>query len=300
THTPSALAFGPAGKGARDPQRPRTGFVLHIAGLLVLGWTGTLFSFAVDRAHADAVPAAECAISLPGNAEDWLPQERRAGSRMCIGCVGDLWVDQPAGRPVEVAVNADAGPARQGTPDCSEANVLRFGFLDAILFREPMASSIPRQGVRISGACFNEALSLEGGILHHSLALTASHIPMLDLTNSRIEGDVRLSATTVIGPLKLDGARVEGALIVDSGARLSGVSLYGAKVGGNVVMRGTTVTSALDLDHAEIAGGFLASDNTRFSQIKAFGASIASDFDLRGSTVLGLLAVSNARIGGNL
>ncbi len=255
-------------------------------------WTG---------AHAASPQATtDCTVALPGKEIDWLPQELWAWNQICAGKVADL----AAARYTEGAADNSRGIGVHdvgASPDgCREARVLRPAFLDAVLFREPTASAVPRQGVRIAGACFTEDLDLDGGVTHHSLALTSSHIPGLNLTNARIEGDVRLTGSSIAGLLKLEGVKIDGVLAVDSGAKVANVNLYGAKVGGNVIMRGATVTSVVNLDHSEIGGGFLASDNAQFARIDAFGTNIASDLDLHGSSVLGLLVLSNAKIDGNL
>jgi hypothetical protein len=242
---------------------------------------------------------ASCHVSLPGKETDWLPQELWAWNQICAGKIADLEARmhaEAAGDSVASSPDAlDSAKAR-----CPEARILRPAFLDTILFREPVASAIPRQGVRIASACFTEGLNLDGGVARHTLALTWSRIPSLDLTNVRVQGDIRLTGSSIAGPLTLEGAKIEGVLAVDSHAKVASMSLYGAKVGGNVIMRGATVASLLNLDHSEIGGGFLASDSAQFARIDAFGTNIASDFDLHGSSVLGMLVLSNARIDGNL
>src|SRR5215472_3099015 len=218
------------------------GNLVHvIAGALALVWA-LYANFA--QANVDAVPPT-CSVSLPGPEEDWLPQERWAWAEVCAGRVADLRRrgSPPPGNSADLAPRASADPAEHA---CTDARILRPVFLDSILFREPLASAVPRQGIRIAGACFREPLSLRGGIVHHGVGLTESELPALDFVNTRIEGDLALDGTAIADLLDLDGSRIDNALTVSSGARISRMSLYGAKIGGNVVMRGAVVMSILD------------------------------------------------------
>ncbi len=75
-------------------------------------------------------------------------------------------------------------------------------FLETILLHDPWRSAIPRQGVRIAGAWFNDTVDFEGAGIAHELWLN----------RSRFTSNVDLRRVRTASLLPLNGSVINGTL----------------------------------------------------------------------------------------
>jgi hypothetical protein len=145
-------------------------------------------------------------------------------------------------------------------------------FLEAVLLQEPYRSALPRQGVRIVGAWFEEALALEDARLRSPLWLD----------RSRFEREVQLSNLRSMDSLSLEGSYFAQSL-----------SASRAQLGGWLNLSGAHCTGTLNLNELEVKAGL--SMNTAGAQTAQFAEVI-----LRGARIGGQLELSGARCTGRL
>jgi hypothetical protein len=141
----------------------------------------------------------------------------------------------------------------------TESDPLRVSsaFLEMILLHEPFRSMIPRQGVRIRGAHFNDVVDLSHATLDHDLWLNGSTFDRgLDLTDLHALGSLSFDESRVEGLLNMQGAIVDRDLFMDrvlfSGS--AGVRLVELKIGRSLHLEDAEVQGDLNMDTISIQG----------------------------------------------
>jgi hypothetical protein len=237
-----------------------------------------------DSRTADAVQAALTLSDQPGHTPPhpaWSPAEQWVWQRLCEGEIADF--------------NAREGkildPSHPAGWD--ETRTVRAAFLDTVLLREPYRSALPRQGVRLVGARFDEATALDEARLGH----------MLWLDHTRFEQEVQLSGVKSTESVSLEGAYfaqtldlsrvdIEGHLML-GGARVSGgLTLLGSRVGGQLDLHGGQCAGPLNLHGLEVKWHLLMHTQgdqvAQFADVDLLGARIGGQLNLRGARCTGM------------
>jgi hypothetical protein len=207
-----------------------------------------------------------------------------------------------------------------------ESRKLSHDFLKEILFREPYASALPTEGVRIVGAWFQEPLELASGRLNHQLRLEECRFEGLaSLTNLNVDGTLSLRGSVFYGErlgLDLGDAKISGRLDMSSATVSGRLDMQGLEVGEDIDMRGPNAAfQDVDLRDAEV-GGDLAMTGTKvegklemyrlevgdlFMNIASFGSPAgreagrpAEEVNIRRAKIGGQLDMSGATVSGTL
>ncbi len=174
---------------------------------------------------------------------DWSEPESWAWTEICEARIADF--------------NARYGRLDPQEPEgWDDKRKLGQSFLETILLHEPFRSAIPRQGVRIVGAWFEDPIDLAYAKFPHVVqldfsrfeasvdlsfikisaalfSLEGSKFGRVNLRNAKVDGQLNMSGATFEGPLYLDKLKVASSLLMSKGASLKkDVVLTNAKVGG--------------------------------------------------------------------
>ena len=226
---------------------------MYVASVINLAAWISLGSQSTAAASGASLPDEPCSIKA---LQSWNDAEKWVWERVCGGNVADLKEQAGDGRDLPVA-DADLWDERR---------LLTPEFLESVLFQNPWAAAVPRQGVRIKGAWFQEKIDISGGRFENTLGLDDSrlmgaNLPEFEGHRLTFDGSFFVRANKESGGLMLDSAKIAGDLSM-RGAVLRELSLDRAKIGGDVSvedarvqdlgMVGIQVNGNLSLDSAEI------------------------------------------------
>src|SRR5262245_8110385 len=173
--------------------------------------------------------------------------------------------------------------------------------LEAILLYEPFRSVLPRQGVHIIGAWFQEPLDLAYATLVHRLALEGSRFEAdVDLTALRTSDIVDLSGSTVLGTLHMPGLHTSSVLFMGKEATFTTINLVDAKVDGRIDLSTATVTGHLDMNGLHVSGVLFMNDKATFATVDLMNAKVDGVLDLSAATVTGKLDMNGLHVGAGL
>ncbi|MFO1090041.1 MAG: hypothetical protein U1E46_10760 [Hyphomicrobiales bacterium] len=184
------------------------------------------------------------------------------------------------------------------------------------------------KGVRISGAWISGLLDLEGcriprdlglkdcrfdaapvlrSAVIDSLFLDGSHLPGLQADRLEARGDMTLRAADVSGEVRLAGARIGGALILDGAsiAQPGGLALVAEDLSArSVEMRAANVRGGVDVGRSRIGADLDLAGATieNAGQVALDGEAVEADGDLvlRRAVIAGEVKLASARLGGDL
>ena len=161
--------------------RSRSMLTLIVLLVIILPWRTIREARAASQQSKAALPAAPCPIAALAT---WTPQETWVWSQVCRGKEADF----------NTALDYGDKLSPKELKGWQSKRVLRSIFLEAILLYEPFRSVLPRQGVHIIGAWFQEPLDLAYATLVHRLAIEGSRFEAdIDLTALRTSDIVDLS-----------------------------------------------------------------------------------------------------------
>jgi uncharacterized protein YjbI with pentapeptide repeats len=256
-----------------------------------------------EEASAMALPGEECRV-LPR--ESWSDLEKWVWQEIGSGCVADI----------NVHLGKTAGPEKPD--DWGTDRRLSSAFLETILLHDPWQGAIPRQGVRIVAARFDEEVNLENARITPELWLDRTRFAAgvrlrslradsflslegsrfadaLDLSSAKVDA-LNLDGATVGGTLILNSARIEGHLFMRKRAQFADVDLRQAKVGGGVDMSGAIVSGTLNLNSAMIEASLFMREGAQFADVDLHQAKVGGQLDMSGATVGGTLNLNGAEI----
>jgi hypothetical protein len=193
----------------------RYSIMLTLTALLVimLPWRTILEARAASQQSKAALPAATCPIAALST---WTPQETWVWSQVCRGKEADF----------NTALDYGDKLSPKELKGWQSKRVLRSVFLEAILLYEPFRSVLPRQGVHIIGAWFQEPLDLAYATLVHRLAIEGSRFEAdVDLTAVRTSDIVDLSGSTVLGTLHMPGLHTSSVLFIGKEATFTTIDV---------------------------------------------------------------------------
>jgi uncharacterized protein YjbI with pentapeptide repeats len=238
-----------------------------------------------EKARELALPGEECRAAPHTG---WSDLEAWVWHQVGSGRIADI--NQKLGRTADPKQPEEWGPER----------LLRPRFLETILLHGPWRSAIPRQGVRIVGALFDETVDLVDADVDHPLGLEKSLL-MADirLLRSRLKF-LSLSGSANHGKLNLDSASVDGNLYLRCGAALTKIDLRNAFVNGQISLICATVTGRMVLDSCIIKGSLLMRGMRTKASVRSVGARIDGQLDMKGATIKSKMIMEWISIGRSL
>lgn len=243
---------------------------------------------APKETFAAALPPTNCTEKPhPG----WTEAEQWAWRRICQG--------QPADFDLRYSLTLDPANKEQWTAAERRRRLLRPAFIDMILFQSPWKEALPRLGVTIKGALFEQDLSLYHGEITRPLALNNCRLEKnLHMAGCRTEHFLTFLGTVVLGNLNLVSLRAGPGLVL-SGGRFGAVNLTGAQVQGNLEMENTTVIGPAEMSGIKV-GRFLIMRQGKFQQTRMYMAEVGLQADLSQAVFAGMLSMNNLRVAGSI
>jgi hypothetical protein len=239
-----------------------------------------------EQASGPARPGEECRV--PPH-ESWSDLETWVWQEVGSGRIADI--NARLGKPADPKKPENWGPERR----------LSAHFLETLLLHDPWRGAIPRQGVRIVGALFDEPVNLVEAEIAHELWLDRSHFTSnVDFHRIRTRSLLSLRGSVVTGTLDMDSASIGGSLLMREGAEFAEVILRSAEIGGHLSLIGAKVTGTLTMDSASIGGSLFMREGAEFAEVRLVGAKIGDQLSLIGAKVTGTLDMDSASIGGAL
>ena len=167
------------------------------------------------------------------------------------------------------------------------------------MLKEPYRSLIPRHGVRISGARFNDKVDLAGAQIACALRIEDSLLDKgLDFSNLRTEHSVSLKSSSVTGNAEMDGLQTKISLVLQK-AKLTDVSLRDADIGTDLNLKGAIITSELDMETMHV-GGIVLATGGKFAGVNFSGAKVDNQLVMDESVVNGKLNMQDVQVGHSL
>jgi hypothetical protein len=245
----------------------------------------------------------------------WRPSEQWVWQRLCEGAIADFNARD------EKVLDPSNPTAWDDTRTVSTI------FLETVLLQEPYHSALPRQGVRIVGARFEEVFALEHARLGHMLWLDCTRFEQevqlsglnstntlslegsyfartLKLSGAQIEGRLVLRGARCTGLLDMEGLKVEASLFMDTvgsqTAQFAKVVLRSAQIGGELVLRGARCTGPLDMNGLKVEASLLMdtvdSQTAQFAEVVLRSARIGRQLVLDGTRCTGLLDMEGLKV----
>ena len=220
--------------------------------------------------------------------ESWSEPERWAWAEIRAGKIADFHA-----RLSELDPNEPEG--------WDQTRKLSQAFLETILVREPFKGAVPRQGVHIVGAWFEEPIDLVNAQIVPQLWLDHCRFESpVDFSGATFSSDLSFDGSTITGKLKMNGLQVDGDLVMRDGARFAEVVLVGARVGDQLVMGGSTFTGKLNMNGLKVDGSLFMDDGARFAEVDLGSAKVGGHLAMHGSTFTGTLDMNGLKLDGSL
>ncbi|MEU8464943.1 membrane-associated oxidoreductase [Streptomyces sp. NPDC029003] len=212
---------------------------------------------------------------------DLTPAERR------------VWEAFPRGDGVDFRAHPDDSSvdgAGWGPERTVRAEVLRALLLGAGPAEEGRVAGLKVKGAKIVGGldlryaavdhpirlrdCWFERAPLMYGARLRAVVLGYSTLPGLTAATVRVDVVLRLSCCHITGPVRLQGAKIDGGLF-----------LQGAVIG-RPARAGEADEPPLQLNHVEVATDIIANDLTVHGQLRLNGATVGGQVSLDGARLL--------------
>jgi hypothetical protein len=153
---------------------------------------------------------------------EWRPSEQWVWERLCEGEIADF-------------KDRDGKKLDPSDPTAwDDTRTVSTIFLETVLLQEPYCRAVPRQGVRIVGARFEEVFALEGARVGHILWLARTRFERkVTLSGVKSTSSLSLAGSCFAGRLDLNGLEVKGSLFMDR-AQFAEAVLDSAWIGGRL------------------------------------------------------------------
>ena len=220
----------------------------------------------------------------------WSESERWAWRQICQGQAADF----------DAALNTKRDSGRQ-TDDRFEDARRKLGadFLRTVLMREPFRSAVPPEGVRISGASFDEDVILRDAVLVRVLGIFDSRFRgKLEMNRLRTPTTVAFTGSTFEDKFSLHSVNIGGSLNMTR-SKFGEVVLKNAEIVGGLSMTDSSVTGRLDMDGSTVGGALFMRDAT-FADVVLTLATVGRQLSTRGSKFNGRLEMGSLSTGGSL
>ena len=262
--------------------------ILMVLLVIILPWRTIREARAASQPSKAALPAATCPLAALST---WTPQETWVWSQVCRGKEADF----------NTALDYGEKLSPKELKGWQSKRVLRSIFLEALLLDEPFRNVLPRQGVHIIGAWFQEPLDLAYATLVHRLAIEGSRFEAdVDLTALRTSAIVDLSGSTVLGALHMPGLHTRSVLYMGKEATFPTINFVDANVDGRIDLSTATVTGHLDMNGLHVGGVLFMNDKATFATVDLSKAQVDGVLDLSTATVTGELNMHNLHVGSDV
>jgi len=226
-----------------------------------------------------------------GSQTSWTPQERWVWNKVCSKEIADF--------NREAAYGGLLDP--KNPEGWNSDRRLSAEFLQTVLLSEPYRDVIPANGVRISGAWFQDSLDFS--------FVTLSHV--LWLSNCRFESDVLLrrletprlilfSGSKFVRKLNMNSVKIGQDLLMHDGAEFTEVDLTGAGIEGVLDTMSSKFTGKLNMGSLRVGQRLLMGPRAEFAEVDLIGAKIEGQVDMIGSKFTGKLEMNNLHVGQSL
>ena len=240
-----------------------------------------------ERNFGMALPGEKCRVSrLP----KWTEPEKWAWIEICEGRIANF--NKHLNEKLD-----PRNPAHDGK--WSDERKLSSRFLETILLHEPFRSAIPRQGVRIIGAYFSNAIDLTDASIERPLLLHKSRFrSQVYMTRLKTPTFISLEDSKFDDDLNMDSASVGGDLFMRR-AEFGEVILRGVEIDDQLDMEGATFKGKLNMDASSV-GVNLFMRKAAFREVNLRGAKVGDQLELVGSTFRGKLSMASISVGSSL
>ena len=199
----------------------------------------------------------------------------------------ECWVWQAVGQgqPARIDDFLDRkAPDPRSAPGWTVERRLSAAFLQTIAMHEPYLSALPRHGIEIIGAWFDEGLDLRDGRLKGGLWLHRCRFEKeVGFNGLKSESVISLEGSVFENELDMRGLEIEGGLYLRDGARFKQVNLYGSRIGRNASIRRSCFEGRLIMNAVKIGGNLLGFESTFHGDVGLKGAVVDGMADLRRS-----------------
>jgi cytoskeletal protein CcmA (bactofilin family) len=226
--------------------------------------------------------------------EAWSGAEKWAWTEICEGRIADF------NRRYELAEQLDPNKP-DGWDDETRDRQLSPAFLETVLLHEPWRSTIPRQGVRIVGALFSDALDLAHARLHRQLWLEYCVLESaVNATGLRVDGWFSLEGSSTVG-IDLSASDIRGHVSLSQATFKGDVDLRSANVSGHLSMIGSAFEDTVDMDSLKVAGSLFMRDGATFKgEVNLGSARVNGELSMAGSTFEGVVNMSSLEVASHL
>jgi hypothetical protein len=248
---------------------------------------------------AQPAPANESCSKLVDDA--WQDQEKLVWQRICVGGTADFNSESKYG--------GDLNPKKDQLP---ETRKISAKFLETILLSEKYRNALPRFGVHIVGARFDELIDLKNAVVAHEVRLDKCRLDKgIDLTGADLTYGIAISnsyvryvkmrAVKIKAYLTLAGDVIETGKISDDNTEVS-IELEGAHIAGFVDLGSSTSTAGLIQAQSINVGGalYLNEQSQFYGEVDISFAKIGGSLDLSSATFHHDVDLSGTEIGGGL
>jgi hypothetical protein len=185
-------------------------------------------------------------------------------------------------------------------------------FLNDILFGKddkdkPYINSIPRTGVQISGAWFDEEVDLSSGIIERRLAMLKTRFNGHANFGYVIAKDfISLNGSRFAGEVSFNAINIRTNLLINDALLNEEVNMKGAQIGGQISMRGSNFKQRLAMDEIKVFGAlFMDTDENGGKavfegDVRLQGAQIGGQVSMKGSNFKQPLWMDGMKVGGSL
>ncbi|MGH1480593.1 MAG: hypothetical protein ACRBM6_17985 [Geminicoccales bacterium] len=194
-----------------------------------------------------------------------------------------VWDAVGTGRPANIDDYAGLpAPNPDSSVDWTSKRRLSADFLQTIALHEPYRSALPRHGIEIIGAWFEEPIDLRDGRVTGVLWLHRCRFEqVVGFNGLKSESVVSLSGSAFEGDLDMRAVEISGGLYLRNGARFKSVNLYGSRIGRNLNISRASFHGRLILNAIKVGGNLVGVDSIYHRDVGLKGAAVEGMVDLR-------------------
>jgi uncharacterized protein YjbI with pentapeptide repeats len=140
-------------------------------------------------------------------------------------------------------------------------------------------------------------LQTNGLDLDASLLMRDGEFAEVDLSSTRIGGQLALEGSKITGKLNMNGLRVGRDLVMRNKAEFVDIDLTGAHIGGTLSLNASRVAGKLDMNGMRVERSLFMRGKAEFAEVDLTGAYIGEQLSLIDSKVTGKLNCDSVDVG---
>jgi hypothetical protein len=225
-------------------------------------------------------PEIELTEAAPRPADHWSREEKWVWARTIAGDIANF----NALYCVEVALDPNQRDHKWSSH--TQSRRLSERFLSDVLTNPEFAKAVPRRGVRIVGALFDDNVDLTAVRFDREIWLNKCRFEGHFFMRYARLAHLSLEGSTFLKGIDMENAEIDLHLMLSDKATFGGlVHLFGTKVGGNLLADNSTFKADLGMQSAELGINLMLRN----------GANFQGKVDLQGARVNGALDLSNSK-----